>query len=593
MKKTELFIGLLAIFLFITLVGRYFYVDFIEESISSKFYNSKKWIEYNIVSCKENQIKIKVSDGYLCREESEPSIFLQIYDTYPRSNNGKEIVYKFLDEGEIEVADRYLDNFIVVDRYDPIKLEKQITWEEDPYGERYWRFLFYSLRPTRDLLYAGRVKNNQTYNHKLIEITEGFIDNGMDKPYAWDDKNGVAFRTMVLTNTWWKLREQNALPIETSTKILNALQEHREFLAEDKNYEEGFNHGINEATALLVLSENFPDVDGADEWNAIAKSRLNKGLNHLIDKDGVLIENSPYYHFYVMEKYWQIYEYSKEHNINISEDLENKIKLMTSYGSFVLQPNLKTPTIGASLYREINLAGEFKEISKIDSHFLYVLTMGKEGEVPKEINKYYPTAGQTIMRSGWGKGEEFKDQTQIIFDVGPYRTQHSDLDALSFSLYSNDFNLITDSGLYTYEENLYKDYFHGTFGHNTIVVDDLDQEMGAAIPGTFFEEGGYVYQSAQHDLYKGVSHQRAVMLIEKDLVLIVDDLVSDSQHNYKQLFHIFPEAELTIDGLTVKGTGETREQSITIHQLLANRLAVTVIKGQENPPRGLCSYEYG
>ncbi|MCK5583261.1 MAG: alginate lyase family protein, partial [Elusimicrobiales bacterium] len=536
--------------------------------------------------------------GDLCREKvnSEDYEYLKIYDTYPKTAAGKEIIYEFLDDGDIAAADAYLRNEIRIERYEPVKIDK-ITWEEDPYGERYWRFIFYSLRDTRHLLYAYKETNDEKYKKKLIEIIESFIDEGTGKPHAWDDYHGVAFRTMAFVNTWWKLREQNALPIETSEKILKALQKHGEFLLEEEHYEKKYNHGISQMAALLILAVNFPDINGADEWLVVSKERLNNGIKTLVDRDGVLIENSPYYHFYTLEKYWLIFNYISKNNINVDDEFNKTVEEMISYATYILQPDLKVPLLGASLERKVGRKGALKEIAKENSEFLYVLTQGRKGKQPIELNKYYPAAGQVIMRSGWDKKTKFENkfesQTQIIFDVGPYRTDHSDLDALSFSLYSNGKTLITDTGLYTYEaDDKLKLYFHGTRGHNTILVDGKDQRHGAPVPGEFIQGDGYVFQSSQHDLYPQTHHQRAMILLGHDLVLIIDRLISRKEHDYEQLFHLFPEAKIEINNTTVIAAGVDKKEKITIHQLLPDNIELSSVRGDENTGNGFCSFEY-
>jgi len=211
------------------------------------------------------------------------------------------------------------------------------------------------------------------------------------------------------------------------------------------------------------------------------------------------------------------------------------------------------------------------------------------------------------MRSGWGSGEVFENQTQVVFDVGQYRTKHSDLDALSFHLYSRGVALLPDAGLYTYEEGPWKSYFHGTSSHNTVVVDGLDQDSAwrkpskgeviselpkKVFPGIFYEDDDVVYQSAQHYLYEGVTHQRAIALIEDNLMLVVDNLISEDEHTYEQKFLLFPEAEIDIDGLTVVARGERPDQSITIRQLMVDGIDLNVAKRVTSPVNGYCSKQY-
>ena len=101
------------------------------------------------------------------------------------------------------------------------------------------------------------------------------------------------------------------------------------------------------------------------------------------------------------------------------------------------------------------------------------------------------------MRSGWGSGSDFVNQTQLIFNVGPFRTNHSQLDALAFSLYGQGVALMPGLGLYTYASGTAKDYFWGTSSHNTVVVDGGNQGEGSPIEGTFETGNGYTYQTGE------------------------------------------------------------------------------------------------
>lgn len=505
-----------------------------------------------------------------------------------------DAIFSALDQGDIKAADLCLNDLYEMPRFAPVKISPPITWEEDPFNDDYWRFNFYGLHVAADLLYSEKQTGNRTYYDKLLEIVNSFLDSGMNETLSWADHYAVAWRTMVLTNTWLKLHERNALSDGTSARILEALRVHGNFLEDANNYEPQFNHAIGESAALLFLADSFPDMPGAQQWLSIAKQRIAAILDTLIDSDGVLVENSPYYHFYVLQLLQEVRGYAIQHNVTVSDQLDSKIQKMISYGTYVLQPNVHVPLLGASLDRKINLAGQYRDMAMSDPYFLYVLSQGKQGKVPSDLNKYFPAAGQTIMRSGWGKGADFEKQTQLIFDVGAYRTDHSDLDALSFSLYSNGIALMPDSGLYTYDAaDPLQAYFHGTSGQNTVVVDGTDQRIGSATAGAFLEGEGYAYQSAEHELYNGVSHQRAMALLGHNIVLIVDHLVSDKEHRYDQMFHLFPEANLDINGLNVTGSGSDPNQSITIHQLLPEGIALSSGRGNDSSPRGLYSAEYG
>ena len=162
------------------------------------------------------------------------------------------------------------------------------------------------------------------------------------------------------------------------------------------------------------------------------------------------------------------------------------------------------------------------------------------------------------MRSGWQSGPDFVNSTYLTYNIGRYRTAHSDLDALAITLYGEGGDLLPGAGLYTYQPGAYRDYFHGTASENTVVVDGKSQAAGDAVGTQLVTTDGMTYQSAESSLYSGVTHQRLVMMIDPDHLLVVDRLSSTSVHTYQQMFHLFPGAALSRSGLTVSGTRAER-----------------------------------
>ena len=564
----------------------------ITHSVSARYTSIRKQAIFN--SCPKDKVKVSVSGGFLCRDKVADSVWQNIYDSYPLNGNGRENIYPSLDNGSIQRANDLLNNKVDIERYAPYAIGHAPNWTEDPYNDRYWRFNYYGLRPLTDLLYASRTTNNPVYQKKLLALTDSFIDTGMNKPHAWDDYHAVAFRAMILNNIWWKLRAENALPVADSTKILKALEVHGDFLEDRNHYEPEHNHGTNEAAALNLLAVSMPDLPHAKNWRPVAIERINSSLDSLIDSDGVLIENSPYYHFYTLQKYWDLYHYSQQQHEKLGSDFEAKLNKMIDYATYILEPNSHIPLLGASLDSTINAHAEYAQMARSDPAFAYVLSHGKRGKEPTSLNKFYATTGQTIMRSGWGEGNNYTNQTQLTFDVGPYRTSHSDLDALSLTLYGAGKELLPDAGLYTYSPGVMRDYFHGTSSHNTVVVDGKDQFQGTAKATKLVQKDGYTYQSAQHQLYDGVTHERNVTMLDKNHVLVVDKMLSDQQHTYQQLFHLFPGAKLTKNGLTVTAMGTNHSQSLTITQLNPSGISESEVINQTTPkPDGLCSEQYG
>jgi peptidoglycan/xylan/chitin deacetylase (PgdA/CDA1 family) len=591
-NHNQIFNVLFAAIIFFIVIVKYFPLPVDKQDFKTLVSRVQRSIKNRFEHCPKEFLRIKLPDGYLCRDQLEPSVYLNIYDNYPLHPDGREHVYTFLDQGEIKIADIYMDDYIYVERFPPVKETPPLTWQEDPYDENYWRFIYYSLRSTRHLLYAARETNNKAYSNKLIEIVDSFLLDGMNENVAWEDPHAVAFRTMVLTNTWWKLRELNELPVDTSTRLLQALEVHARYLMKEENFEDQDNHGITEASALVVLAMSFPDLAGSAEWKSIGSERLNRLIMTLVDEDGVLVENSPYYHFYSLQKFWEIKQYADTFGVPLNREFRSRLNQMIVYATHILQPDLGIPQLGASLESYAHYTNENKQMAEVNNNFLYVLTKGEKGIAPPDRNLVLPSSGQTIMRSSWGEKQSYENQTQVVFDYGPYRTSHSDLDAMNLVIYGNGHQLLVDPGLYTYEPGDYRSYFNGTSAHNTVIVNGKNQLKGTGYAGEFYSGSDYAYQSAYHFLYSDVVHHRAVALLGSNYVLIIDHLISPEEQEYTQRFHIFPGAELTIDGLTVQAIGADPSEALTFYQILPDGIQLKTAIGQEDPIDGLCSYTY-
>jgi hypothetical protein len=568
----------------------------IGQTVSVAFDNTMSAIEnlpyFN--RCPGTLYMLRVSGGYVCGQRAEHGPYEAIYASYPLVGAGVESIYASSDAGSVAMADDLLRDRFDMPRYPPAQFSSLPTWSENPYDTPYWRFEFYSLRPSLNLLYAYRTTGKLVYAKQLLRLDLSFIAAEPRSRWAWADPHTVAFRSMALVDTWWKLRQGHRLPEAASTAILAELEKTGQFLADPDKYQPGENHGANEAAALYELAVAFPGLPRAQQWLTLAEDRFRWQLGGIIDADGQLIENSPFYDFYTLEKYWEICNYSIAHGYPISPDFEARLRSMIHFATYILQPNSQVPLMGASIETTINDSGVYAAMAAGDPVFEYVLTHGARGSVPPVTSIYFPASALTVMRSGWGSGAGFADSTYLTYNVGKYRTKHSDLDALGLTLYGDGGDLLPDPGLYTYTPGPYHAYFHGTLSHNTVAVDGRSQVQGDGTAQGLVTKDGLTYQSAESSLYAGVTHRRLVMMIDPDHVLVVDRLSSRAAHTYQQMFHLFPGARLSKAGLTVSGTGGTPRREITIQQLLPGSITESdTINRRGSKPDGLCSVTYG
>lgn len=480
--------------------------------------------------------------------------------------DGKELIYGWLDQGELAVADEMLeDRWDLGPRYPGPSTLGSLTWTEDPYRDAYWRFLFYSLRPTRHLLWAYETTGDRRYLDKLLGILDSYARHDRSRPAAYDrsrfdNRHTAAFRAMVLVNAWVKLSRISQLPGPLAALLRTSIAKLGKFLADPANFEEDHNHGFTEAAALAIIGLNFPDLKGAAQWVSLAHARLDQLMVDAVDDDGVEVENSPFYHFYVLSAASELVRWARANDVGLSEHFESRARSMLRYATHITMPNGRIPLLGASVTARVSRLDPtlYRGLAESEPEFCYVYTDGAMGVPPKERAVLFPISGQSMLRSGFGDADApYKSQTYVTFNVGPWRTNHSHRDVLGITLYASGAVMLPDSGLFTYEPGEDFDYFDGTSAHNTVVVDGLSQSTAKKVGhGSTLEGPGWAYQSGWHQLYAGVSHKRSVLLLERDLVVVIDRLEAKRSHRYAQTWHLAPGLDASVRGTDIEAVDE-------------------------------------
>lgn len=512
-----------------------------------------------------------------------------------RIADGREVIYLYLDEGDLDLADELLDDCWTLPRHDTVCLDGPPTWTEDPFGENYWRMVFYSLRHTRHLLWAYRETGDTAYRDKLLEILTAFVDEADTQDPLWD-KHTAAFRAMVLVNTYVKLDDQGDLDDPLARRLRDKIRRLGGWLADPGHFDDDYNHGFTEAAALALIAHNFPEWDlvPGRGWAQLASDRLDTLLHQAVDPDGVEVEQSPYYHLYVMAFVWQIQDWASTHGAVVPTDMDARMGQMVRYTTLVAQPDGNIPLIGSGLGTNIRtfdpdvmarIADEYPE-------FRFVRTAGVEGESPAETVALFPSSGQIIARSGFGSEGTFEDQTHLVFDVGSYRTTHSHVDALSLHLYADGRTLLPDSGLFSYEQSDLHQFFRSTDAHNTVVVDGDNQDKGSAAAISVIDGDGWAYFSGHHRLYGNVEHGRAVVMLDEDLLLVLDRLEGDREHRYSQTWHLSPGATFEGPAEELVVIDEEGGATLRIVQAGIPPTMFTARHGSSDPLQGWLSREY-
>jgi hypothetical protein len=517
---------------------------------------------------------------------------------------GKEMVYDFLDTGSVARADLLLKDQFQLPRYKAVTIH-HITWTEDPYREVYWRFNFYGLQPTVDLLWAWRTTGEAKYYDKLLEILRSYIaadDARVDRygkgflPYRWDNKYSSAIRTLILVNTRAQLAAKHQLPADVEAGTRRALERLGHFLELPENFNVDNNHGFGEDAALYALAVNLPDLPQAPRWRALAGGRLDELIAKNVDATGVQVERSPFYHFYVLRLATKMVDWARRAHVTLPKEFVRRADAMVRYATFVTQPDGMLPLQGSTVKTDVTKLERqmFTSFGERYPEFEYARTLGLSGTRPTDRNVRFESSGDAILRSGFGTAEDYKQSTHVAFNLGRARTQHAHHDALAVDVYGAGRDLLTDSGLFTYDFNDWRKFFWSTRAHNTITVDDANQAVGPVHQGALKTGPAWAYQSGSHDLYKGFEQRRSVLVLRRDLTLVVDDVRGDRTADIAQNWHVFPGATVRRDGaLGVRASADGRP-ALALWEATDTPLVLDDVFGQTTPAiQGWASDLYG
>ena len=559
--------------------------------LSDRFHSTETWFEDQplLNSCTTGRRMAIIPGGYVCTAGPEATPAQRIFDTYPMSGGPREAIYASIGNGSVAAANQMLGGVVVVPGYPPWTIPTRSPWSANPYRSGYWRLNYYSLRPTLNLLHAYQQTGQVGYLNALLTTDASFFAHEAHSRYAWADSDTVAFRALVLTYEWWVLRRLHVLSPGQSAAFLHELAAIGDFLRDPRHYQPQVNRSTNESAALLQLAVDFPSLPHSKAWLASARTRLAQSLVLLGESGQITGPESPFDRFYELDRYWQIYQFASQTSTPIVPDFGARVRDLARYATYALAPDGSIPRLGVQLEGTIRDHGTFAAIAARYPTFRYALTQGRYGQRPVPASMLLSPSGQTIIRSGWGRGRAFADQAYLTFNAGHDSTAHSDLDALSFSLYDGGHWLIPSPDVNTRAHPPVIAYFHGTASHNTVVVDGHSQGQGDPSSGPLVTRGAITYQSGNSTLYPGVTHRRTLVMLDHDHFLVIDRLKSRRVHTYQQMFHLFPGARLQRSGLTVSGRGRSPSQSVTITQLAPSGLSLRTTIAKTRPAEGICS----
>ena len=357
------------------------------------------------------------------------------------------------------------------------------------------------------------------------------------------------------------------------------------------------NHRTLELFALLVVSLGLPVLDPGGVRASRAWADLQDNLLTDVWSDGVHRERSSHYHLIALRSFVAARVNITRFGGQIPPAYDERLRAALRFGMHLHRPDGYVPALSDSdsdSYLDLlGLAADCLDAADLR----YVATRGREGAPPSERCADFPVGGYYVQRSGWGAQEPLPDERFLVFGCGPLGDGgHGHYDALAVEAYGHGHSLVVDPGRYTYAEGSpnWRHWFKGTAAHNTLSVDDLDQQpyrrgkpKGPLMSSRLLDRqsvGGVdlLRGEVTSPAYDAV-HQRTVLFVAGEYWLVFDTVRSAEPHDYAIRWHL---ADDPSPDLASPSAGQAR---VTTPAVFLDIVGPTLVTTE----RGWISTEYG
>jgi len=396
-------------------------------------------------------------------------------------------------------------------------------------------------------------------------------------------------------------------------KMLRAIFDHGRFLYK---FCTNRNHLLRESNGLLAVGLCFPEFLESRGWAEEAERRLDTELETQINNDGSHIEMSVGYQWLTVDEFEVTRSLLHHYQRSLAtSNLDETLRKMYEFLAAIIRPDRTFPQLndGFILWGAGHLAavGRREGWAKIE----YAASTDGSGSKPDYCSRSFPNAGIHVMRSDWSAEARY-----MIADTGPYGGPHGHEDKLSFELSAYGATFIVDPGSYTYSKaDPYREYFVGSQGHNTVLVDQHSQARRRYLthmqPAVRDDKHGYwssnddfdhasgrynegyapfsINRSASTTIDTDVTHQRDFIFVKPDYWVVVDYLTGSEQHDFTFLFHLSPHVEVeTLCGSRALLRCVNNGAQLVLAGVTEHEIASEIIKGLESPIQGWYSEDH-
>ncbi len=460
--------------------------------------------------------------------------------------------------------------------------DKKIIWELNRHQH------FFTLGAAYWL--TGEAKFAETFASHLDSWME---QNPPGMGLNWCSSMEVAFRAI----SWiWALqffRDSAALSPELFLKAIKYLYFHGRHIEKYlSRYYSPNTHLTGEALGLYYLGTQLHFLQRSSHWRKVGDEIFFTEVERQLHDDGVYFEQSTWYQRYTVDFYTQFVVLKSLGNIEVDgtpvDAIEKRLGSALEFLMHMTRPDGLTPMIGdddggCALPMTSDATSDFRgtltagadllgrgDLKYISSHnrersfWLYGPDRRSqvriETQEPDEASAQFPSGGYFVMRDGWLDTDNF-----LVIDCGPVGALtggHGHADALAIEVALHGKTLLVDPGTGSYHESAdIRNAFRSTGAHNTLVIDgQSSSEPGGTFSwrsraeskvNNWISDSRFDFFSGEHDGYRRLEgqpvHERSILFLKNDYVVIRDVVRTHGEHDYSLNFHFDRGLQAVID----------------------------------------------
>ncbi len=457
------------------------------------------------------------------------------------------------------------------------------AWLDNKYRTNEYLWQLNRMDWWQNLLAAYALTGKAEYGKRVVEELLDWIRevkrphlDGADLPAMQKNFHSLSpWRTLevgIRLHKSWRLVMEHLLgseifPLEALEQFVISVYEQAEVLAELSPQffpEADHNHYVMENLGLLWASSYFPEFKQSKQWREQAERELERCIRVQMTDDGAHIEGCPMYHNGCMRWFSLAVFIARDFGRDFSPEYQRRLEKGMEYSIYSFRPTGEVVPWGDSKANQVAVMGGFygylvfgradclkllqeyvREAQfweQLQNHiwFLYDIKAFQKALEEKVENKlallnHQKKVKQAMFRSSWESNAH-----SLFFGVyTPLHTGHTHMDPLGFDYTAHGENLLADPGYFTYENNRERELFKSPQWHNTVVVNDRypyeyinafrygEQKSGDILLAQ--EINGDFVLAGYHDNYAPVRLLRCILLVDKEDLLVLDQVKGETQ----------------------------------------------------------------